>query len=71
MDMLPPPAIRDLQHPNRMARPLFPGETLPQRPCLIEQILACVAEFEYITCTPVVNLEADEEDLDLLFELAA
>ena len=33
---------------------------------MIEQILACFAELEYITCAPVVDLEHDEEDLDFL-----
>ena len=40
-------------------------------PDLVEQVLACVAEIEYITCMPVVNLEHDDDDLDFLLELAA
>lgn len=71
MDMHLPLAARDPHHPNRIARPLFPGESLPHLPDLVEQVLACVAEIEYITCTPVVNLEHDDDDLDFLLELAA
>lgn len=70
MHMMLPLALRDPSHPSRIARPLLPGESLPRVPCMIEQILACFAELEYITCAPVVDLEHDDDDLDLLFELA-
>lgn len=70
MDMLLPLAKRDPSHPSRLSRPLLPGEALPRVPCMIEQVFACIAELEYITCAPVVDLEQDEDDLDLLLELA-
>lgn len=70
MDMMPP-AVRDPHHPSRIARPLLPGESLPRVPDMVEQILACFAEIEHITCQPVLNLEQDEEELEFLLDLAA
>jgi hypothetical protein len=70
MKLMLPLAVRDPSHPNRIARPMLPGEKVPRVPCMIEQILACFAELEYITCAPVVDLEHDEEDLDFLLDLA-
>ena len=37
MDMHIPLAARDPHHPSRIARPLFPGESLPHLPDLVER----------------------------------
>lgn len=70
MNMTLPLAVRDASHPSRISRPLLPGERLPRVPCMIEQILACFADLEYITCAPVVDLERDEDELGFLLEFA-